>query len=271
MSSILVSTFYHFTPLPEPAALKPSLLATMRALDIRGTITLAPEGINATISGAQSSIEAIIAYLRSMEPFRALNHRLSHYTAQTFDRCKVKVKPELISLGAPANPNVCVGTYVAPADWNALISRPDIITIDTRNEYEYVIGHFSGAVNPDTRSFSEMCAFTAQHLNPHTHPHVAMYCTGGIRCDKYSSYLLTQGFQHVYHLKGGILAYLESIPPAQSLWQGDCYVFDNRVAVGHGLVKNPDITMCMGCGRPLTPANRAEARYIENTQCVHCA
>ena len=162
--------------------------------------------------------------------------RESHFTAQPFQRTKVKVKPELISLGVPTFPAQCVGRYVAPAEWNKLITAADVITIDTRNAYEYELGHFEGAVNPGTRNFKQMVAFTEKNLDPASGKRIAMYCTGGIRCEKYSSYLVERGFSEVYHLRGGILAYLEQIAPAQSLWRGGCFVFDERVSVGHGLI-----------------------------------
>lgn len=251
MSAIAVSTFYHFTILREPLTLREPLLARMQELGIKGTITLAPEGINATISGAKEAIEMMVNYLRTIPSFATLKHRISYFTQLPFKRSKVKVKRELISLGAQANPSICVGKYIAPKDWNALITAPDVITIDTRNEYEYAIGHFKNAVNPATKSFKEMIEFTKKHLDPEKQTRVAMYCTGGIRCEKYSAYLLTQGFAEVYHLQGGILAYLEQTPEAASLWEGHCYVFDERVAVGHGLTKSEDIMMCMSCGRAL--------------------
>lgn len=268
---VVVSTFYHFNTLEDAPALKPSLLARMHALELRGTITLAREGINATIAGSQQAVSSMINEIRTIHGFEHLEHRISPNTTLPFGRGKVKVKRELISLGAEANPALCVGTYVAPEQWNALITAPDVITIDTRNDYEYRIGHFKGALNPATRNFKEMVTFTATHLNPETHPRVAMYCTGGIRCEKYSAYLLTQGFREVYHLKGGILAYLESIPAEQSLWQGECFVFDERVAVGHALAPSSDATMCLGCGRPLYSADRAHAYYKEGAQCAYCA
>ncbi|MFZ4126127.1 MAG: rhodanese-related sulfurtransferase [Rickettsiales bacterium] len=251
MSAIAVSTFYHFTPLSEPKALRTPLLTHMKELGIKGTITLAPEGINATISGAREAVEGMIEHLRAMPPFQTLNHRISYFTNPPFGRSKVKVKRELISLGAEANPSVCVGKYVAPKDWNAIITAPDVVTIDTRNDYEFDIGHFKGAINPATKNFKEMVKFTKEHLDPKKNKRVAMYCTGGIRCEKYSAYLLTQGFEEVYHLEGGILAYLEQIPAADSRWEGHCYVFDERVAVGHGLTKSEGVVMCMGCGRAL--------------------
>ena len=268
---IAVSTFYHFSPLAEPAALKPILLQEMHALNLRGTITLAPEGINATIAGATGAIDSMVDHIRTLPGFTALDHRISHHSSAPFGKGKVKVKRELISLGAEANPAICVGTHVDPSEWNALITEPDVITIDTRNDYEYRIGHFKNAINPATRSFKHLVAFTKSQLDPKKHPRVAMYCTGGIRCEKYSSYLLTQGFQHVYHLKGGILAYLETISPAHSLWQDECYVFDERVAVGHGLTPSADATMCMGCGSPLYSTDRAHPDYVAGKQCAECA
>lgn len=234
--SITVTTFYQFMPLAQPAVHKPVLLARMQALGIKGTVTLASEGVNATVSGAAEALQTFIDDLKCELKVTLPLSRESHTGAQPFKRSKVKVKRELISLGAQADPSVCVGEYVMPNDWNALIAAPDVITIDTRNDYEFELGHFKGAVNPGTRHFKQMVTFTEQHLDPAAGKRVAMYCTGGIRCEKYSAYLVAQGFTQVYHLHGGILAYLEQIPPEQSLWQGTCFVFDERVSVGHGLV-----------------------------------
>lgn len=234
---IAIRTFYCFTPLSDPASARTPILERMRALGIKGTITLAQEGINATISGATDAIESLMAYLTETLHITTHMQRESHFSAQPFQRTKVKVKRELIALGVETNPAQCVGMYVPPTDWNALITAPDVITIDTRNAYEYELGHFIGAVNPGTRNFKQMVAFTEKNLSTLTHTRVAMYCTGGIRCEKYSSYLVAQGFAHVYHLRGGILAYLEQIPEAQSLWYGSCFVFDERVSVGHGLLR----------------------------------
>ena len=232
---VTISTFYSFVPLADPKALRTPILERMRALDIRGTITLASEGINATVSGAASAIDALMEFLGSQFPFTTPTRRESYFGAQPFKRTKVKVKRELISIGVPTFPAQCVGRYVQPEDWNALITAPDVITIDTRNDYEFEMGHFKDAVNPDTRNFKQMVKWTAEHLDPKANGRVAMYCTGGIRCEKYSSYLVALGFTEVYHLFGGILAYLERIPAEESLWQGRCFVFDERVSVGHGL------------------------------------
>ncbi len=268
---VTISTFYHFTMLSERAKIKAQLLPLMRSLGIKGTLTLAPEGVNATIAGAADALSRFVSALCERCGIGEISQRTSAASVMPFGKSKVKLKPELISLGAPSHPAVCVGEYVHPSDWNALISRPDVITIDTRNDYEYRIGHFVGAMNPATRDFKEMVHFTKTHLDPKRHPHVAMYCTGGIRCEKYSSYLLMQGFERVYHLQGGILAYLETTAPEQSLWRGDCYVFDERVAVGHGLVASPDVSMCLGCGQPLYSADRCHPLYREGEACPYCA
>ena len=232
---VTVTTFYRFLPLRDPAAHKPALLAQMRALGIRGTLTLAEEGVNATISGEAAALNAFMARLEDLLGTDFSAARESHTAAQPFQRSKVKVKRELISLGAPAHPSLCVGRYVAPDAWNALITQPGMVTVDTRNDYEYALGHFEGALNPGTRHFKDMVRFTREVLAPMQARAVAMYCTGGIRCEKYSAYLLTQGFREIYHLRGGILAYLEQIPAAESLWRGRCFVFDERIALGHGL------------------------------------
>ena len=232
---ITITTFYSFTPLPDPAAQRQPILERMKALGVKGTITLAHEGINATVSGAAEAIAALMEFLSSRIGLSTQMQRESYFGAQPFQRSKVKVKPELISLGAEANPAQCVGEYIAPAAWNALVTAPDVITIDTRNAYEYALGHFRGALNPGTRNFKHMVAFTQNALDPAFGKRIAMYCTGGIRCEKYSSYLVSLGFTHVYHLRGGILAYLEQIAEAESLWEGECFVFDERVTVGHGL------------------------------------
>ena len=237
-TTVTVSTFYSFVSLDAPDTLRAPILECMRALGIRGTITLAPEGINATISGAGAAIEQLMAFLASRITFTTPTFRESYISTQPFKRSKVKVKRELISLGVPTFPAACVGQYVRPEDWNALITAPNVIIIDTRNDYEFAMGHFVSAINPATRNFKQMVAWTEANLVMPSGgaSKIAMYCTGGIRCEKYSSYLVARGFTDVYHLHGGILAYLERIPAEQSLWQGSCYVFDERVSVGQGLV-----------------------------------
>ncbi len=234
--SITVTTFYQFTPIAEPAAHKTPLLARMQQLGVKGTVTLAREGVNATVSGETDALTDFIDGLKQQLRIALPMACESHAGAQPFKRSKVKVKRELISLGAPANPALCVGDYVEPRDWNALITQPGVVTVDTRNDYEYALGRFKEAVNPATDNFKQMVRFTEEKLKPMNATAVAMYCTGGIRCEKYSAYLMTQGFERVYHLRGGILAYLKQIPQPESLWQGTCFVFDERGSVGHGLV-----------------------------------
>lgn len=235
-AAVTISTFYSFVSLENPQGLRLPILERMRGLGIRGTITLATEGMNATISGAAEAIDSLMAFLAGQLHFSTPTFRESYFSAQPFKRTKVKVKRELISLGVPTFPAQCVGTYVYPKDWNALIARDDVITIDTRNDYEFGLGHFAGAINPGTRNFKQMVAFTQANLDAASGKRIAMYCTGGIRCEKYSSYLVSLGFKEVFHLHGGILGYLEKIPPNESLWKGACFVFDERVSVGHGLV-----------------------------------
>ena len=234
-SGVTISTFYSFVSLENPRELRLPILERMRALNIRGTITLAKEGINATVSGAAETIDGLMAFLATQLEFTTPTFRESYFATQPFKRTKVKVKPELISLGVPTFPAQCVGSYVYPKDWNALITSEDVITIDTRNAYEFELGHFEGAINPGTRHFKQMVAFTKEHLDATSGKRIAMYCTGGIRCEKYSSYLMALGFREVFHLHGGILAYLEQVPEGESLWRGSCFVFDERVSVGHGL------------------------------------
>lgn len=265
-----IATFYKFTPLHGHEKLQPQLKREMLRRSIKGTIILAPEGINATIAAETNALQGMLDYLQSLEMIGPLEIKTSQHDTMPFGRARVRAKPEIISVGAPSEPAVCVGEYVAPQEWNALITREDVVTIDTRNDYEYRIGHFKGAINPQTSDFKQMASFTAKRLNPLQHKHVAMYCTGGIRCEKYSSYLLSQGFERVYHLKGGILKYLETIPETRSLWKGACFVFDRRIAVTHGLKHAADITMCYGCGIPLNVEDRPYAECFNYQKCEHC-
>ncbi len=233
--TVTISTFYSFVTLENPQDLRLPVLERMRELGIRGTITLAKEGINATVSGAAGAIESLMGFLAMQLEFTTPTFRESYFGQQPFKRTKVKVKKELISLGVPTFPAQCAGAYVYPKDWNALITAPDVMTIDTRNDYEFALGHFNGAINPGTRNFKQMVAFSEKNLDVNAGKRIAMYCTGGIRCEKYSSYLVSLGFKEVFHLHGGILAYLEQVPEGESLWEGQCFVFDERVSVGHGL------------------------------------
>jgi len=251
-----VLAFYKFADLADCEALKPALAAFCCARKIRGTFILAPEGINGTVAGTPAAIDALLAYLYG-GPFgtrlRGAEAKISWAAEMPFLRMKVRLKPEIVTLRAPeANPALRVGTYVDPEDWNALVGAEDVTLIDTRNDYEAAIGTFEGAIDPGTKSFTEFKDYVAQHLDPRQNKRVAMFCTGGIRCEKASSYLLAQGFEEVFHLKGGILKYLEVVPEAESRFKGECFVFDERVAVGHGL-KQGEAQLCRACRTPMAP------------------
>ena len=234
--NIAVSAFYKFISLPHFTALRAVLLDAARQRSIRGTILLAPEGINGTIAGAPDDLAAMMGLIRSMPDFADLDSKQSHAQDMPFKRMKVRLKKEIVTMGvAGLDPTRVVGTYVAAEDWNALISDPEVLVIDTRNSFEFAAGTFRNAVDPGTRSFGEFPAYVARELPEHRHRKIAMFCTGGIRCEKATSYLRDQGFENVFHLKGGILKYLEVMPPNQSLWQGSCFVFDEREGLGHGL------------------------------------
>ena len=233
---IAVSAFYKFAQLPQFAELRPVLLEAAKARGIRGTILLAGEGINGTIAGAPDDLASMMAFIRALAPFADLESKESHAAHMPFRRMKVRLKKEIVTMGVPGlDPAHVVGTYVAPEDWNALISDPQVLVIDTRNSFEVEAGTFAHAVDPKTKSFGEFPAYVASELADKKDRPIAMFCTGGIRCEKATSYLRSQGFEKVYHLKGGILKYLEVIPPKQSLWQGSCFVFDEREGLGHGL------------------------------------
>lgn len=267
---LVIATFYQFVSLPDCAEWRSPLLERCRALDLKGTILLATEGINGTIAGTRSAIDILLAELRADPRLANLEHKEAPATQPPFERMKVKLKREIVTLGQPeANPSQQVGTYVPPKAWNALISDPEVIVIDTRNEYEVSIGTFQNAINPHTTSFREFPQYVQTHLNPQRHPKVAMFCTGGIRCEKASAYLLHHGFQAVYHLQGGILKYLEEVPANESLWQGECFVFDDRVAVGHGLEPG-SYDLCAACGHPISDADKTSPHYEFGICCPHC-
>jgi UPF0176 protein len=235
-----VAAFYQFAALPDFRELREPLRALCARLGLKGSILLAAEGINGTLAGGDDSIDALIEELQQGPLFGSRLNRLelkfSRAEAMPFGRMKVRLKKEIITLGHPkADPTRQVGTYIDPADWNALISSPDTLVIDTRNAFEVAIGTFEGALDPEIASFGQFRRFVAEKLDPARHRKIAMFCTGGIRCEKASSLLLAEGFDEVYHLKGGILRYLEEIPEGESRWRGECFVFDERVALGHGL------------------------------------
>ncbi|PSB23229.1 hypothetical protein C7B76_00655 [filamentous cyanobacterium CCP2] len=268
--ALVVATFYKFVKLSDLSELRSLLLSHCQAQNIRGTILLAQEGINGTIAGTREAIDSVLTYLRSDPRLADLEHKESPAEEMPFDRMKVRLKKEIVTLGLPeVDPTEQVGTYVSPEEWNAIVSDPDVVVIDTRNAYEVGIGTFKGAKNPETNSFREFPEYVQQHLDPTQHKKVAMFCTGGIRCEKASSFMLSQGFQEVYHLKGGILKYLEEVPPDESLWQGECFVFDQRVTVQHGLEAGTH-EICWGCGHPVSAADKASPQYEVGISCPHC-
>jgi UPF0176 protein len=266
----IVAAFYLFTELDDLKALQAKLLRTCQELGICGTILLAPEGINATVAGSRQAIDALLAWLKADPRMVALTHKESATDQPPFYRMKVRLKKEIVTLKAPeANPAKQVGTYVAPQAWNDLIAEPDVIVLDTRNQYEVEIGTFQGAKDPHTRSFGDFPDYVKTHLDPQKHPKVAMFCTGGIRCEKASAYMLAHGFKEIYHLEGGILNYLEKVPAEQSLWQGECFVFDQRVTVTHGLAPG-SYQLCYCCRAPLSATDRTSPDYLPGIQCPHC-
>ena len=269
--SYTIVAFYKFVPFADFADWQASLLAHCKEQGIMGTILLAAEGVNGTISGpTREAVDTALDYLRNDERFVDLETKFSTTEKQPFNRLKVRLKKELVPLGVPGvSPNKMVGTYVAPKDWNALISNPEVTLIDTRNDYEVGVGTFKGAVDPDIQVFRQFADYSQENLDPDKHKKVAMFCTGGIRCEKATSYLLEQGFEEVYHLKGGILKYLEEVPEKDSLWQGECYVFDKRVSVVHGLERGTH-DMCYACGHPVSPEDMASPQYEPAVSCPHC-
>lgn len=268
--SIVVATFYQFVRLPDFAEKQQPLLDYCQQVALKGTILLAAEGVNGTISGSRAAVDAVLAYLRSDNRLADLEHKESIASTQPFDRLKVRLKNEIVTLGMPeVNPSEQVGTYVSPQAWNDLISNPEVTVVDTRNHYEVAIGSFHRALNPQTISFRQFPAYVRDRLDPQQHKKIALFCTGGIRCEKASALLLQQGFEEVYHLKGGILKYLEEVPPEDSLWQGECFVFDQRVAVQHGLEEGT-YDMCRACGHPISDADKQSPLYQAGESCPYC-
>ena len=270
MNNIVVAALYQFVSLQNIEQLQTEIKTFCDKNAIKGTLLLAAEGINGTVAGSRASIDALITYLKSLPSFANIDHKESFCEAMPFYRMKVKLKKEIVTMGvAGISPTKKVGTYVKPADWNALISDPDVILIDTRNDYEVDIGTFKNAIDPRTTNFREFPDFVKNNLDVVKHKKVAMFCTGGIRCEKASSYMMEQGFEEVYHLQGGILKYLETVPEETSLWAGECFVFDQRVAVGHGL-KESDYDQCFACRHPLSPAEMLACEYSAGISCPYC-
>lgn len=268
----LTAALYKFVDLPDFAELREPLHQLCQDQAVKGTLLLASEGINGTIAGPPAGVRAVLDWLRRDARFADLEHKESWAQQPPFHRLKVRLKSEIVTLRVPGlRPQDTVGHYVKPQDWNALIEQPDVLLIDTRNDYEVKIGSFEGAINPGIRSFTELPDWLARQaaLQGPVKPRVAMFCTGGIRCEKSTALLRMQGFDEVYHLEGGILKYLEQVPPSDSRWQGECFVFDERVSVGHGLQPGPH-ALCRSCRWPLTDEDRASAQYQEGVSCPHC-
>jgi UPF0176 protein len=268
--TITVCAFYKFVAVDDTVDLRSQLLNVCQQHGILGTILLAAEGINATVSGPECAIAALLDALRDDSRFADLECKHSTCDTHPFQRLKIKIKREIVSFNGKGDvPLTATGTYVAPEAWNKLVQDPDVVVIDTRNVYEVAIGTFPGALDPKTRAFSEFPEFAKHALDPNRHLKVAMFCTGGIRCEKASAHLLELGFREVYHLQGGILKYLETVPSEDSLWQGECFVFDERVALEHG-VKPGTSTRCQACGNPIR--QEAEHEATETPQlCANCA
>lgn len=265
-----VIAFYKFVKIDDCETFAPRLKEQMLDRDIMGTILLAHEGINGTICATPESIEQIVRIMREHEGLEDLPYKSSYAPGHVFNRAKVKVKPSLINIGTEVDPNEIVGQYIKPRDWNALISDPEVVLIDTRNDYEFHAGTFQGSVDPDIKRFRDFPEFIEKNYDPKVHKKVAMFCTGGIRCEKSTAYMLEQGFEQVFHLEGGILKYLEEIPQSESMWEGDCYVFDERVGVNHDLQPSDKAKFCPGCGHALTTKLRCAPEYVAGQRCSFC-
>ncbi|MBV2129896.1 oxygen-dependent tRNA uridine(34) hydroxylase TrhO [Arsukibacterium indicum] len=266
----VVAALYKFVNLPDYQDLRQPLYDVMANNGVKGTLLLAAEGINGTICGLRQGIDAVNQWFAADPRFANLSYKESFADEPAFYRTKVKLKKEIVTMGVEGiNPAHIVGTYVKGEAWNQLISDPDTLLIDTRNDYEVAIGTFKNAVNPDTTTFREFPAWAAENLDKHKHKKVAMFCTGGIRCEKSTAFLKEQGFEEVYHLDGGILKYLEEMPAEQSLWQGECFVFDQRVAVKHGLEQG-SYDQCYACRMPLSETEMLSEHYIKGLSCPHC-
>ena len=269
-----VAALYRFTRFDDCVAMRAPLDLLCRAMHIRGSLLLAPEGINGTIAGSDHGIECVLDHIRTLPGCAELDVKLSTASQMPFHRMKVRIKREIVTMGQPdIDPLQSVGTYVEPKDWNGLIADPDTIVIDTRNDYEVQVGTFKGAINPGTKSFGEFPEWFRKErdrlLGNGQSPKVAMFCTGGIRCEKSTAFLKQEGVADVYHLKGGILKYLEDVAAENSLWQGECFVFDQRTTIGHGLVEG-DYSTCYACRRPVDQAARQSPLYEAGVSCPHC-
>jgi len=270
MSHTVVCALYKFVTLENYEEIRQPLLDVMLNNGVRGTLLLAKEGINGTVAGSQQGLDTLLAWLKSDTRFADISYKLSFNDQNPFNRTKVKLKKEIVTMGVEGiDPKHIVGTYVKPKDWNALISDPDVVLIDTRNDYEVNIGTFKNAVNPKTETFREFPEYVDKNLNPTKHKKVAMFCTGGIRCEKSTAFLKEKGFDEVYHLEGGILKYLEEVPSESTMWEGECFVFDSRVAVDHKLEKG-QYDQCNACRYPITEQDKKSEHYLDGVSCPHC-
>ncbi len=267
---ILVVTFYFFALLEDYEAMQKPIELYCNERGVRGIILLAREGINSTIAGSREGVLEVLEYLKSDERLAKLTWKESHAVEQPFRKLRVRLKQEIVKMGVDGiDPNKIVGTYIKPKDWNALISDPDVIVIDTRNDYEVKIGTFKNAIDPDIASFGELPQWVEDNIDKEQKPKVAMFCTGGIRCEKSTAYLKEQGFNDVFHLEGGILKYLEEVPEEESMWDGQCFVFDERVSVGHGL-EIGEYELCRACRIPICDEDKASEHFQEGVSCPHC-
>lgn len=269
---VRVAALYRFTVFAEPSAIRDTLVALGRSAGVKGTLLIAGEGINGTIAGTDGAVDQVLAAIRALPGCADLAVHESCAAAMPFHRLKVRLKREIVTMGTPVDPVALAGRHVDPADWNALIDDPGTIVIDTRNDYEVAIGSFAGAIDPGTATFRDFPAWFAarrEALLGDAPPRVAMFCTGGIRCEKATALLRAEGIDEVYHLKGGILAYLEQTEAAETRWQGECFVFDERVAVGFGLAPGSH-ALCRGCRMPVSQADRASPQYEEGISCDRC-
>ena len=272
--TVRIAAFYRFFRFPDYAARREGLAKALGALGIKGSVLLAGEGVNGTIAGSPDAIDAALGLLRAIPGNEGLEAKFSEAVAMPFLRLKVRLKREIVTMGVPGtDPNDLVGTYVKPADWNALILDPDTVLIDTRNDYEVAIGTFEGAIDPKTETFRQFPewfrAFREKLEAEGRKPKIAMFCTGGIRCEKATSFVKAEGIEDVFHLEGGILKYLEDVPEAASLWRGECFVFDERVSVCPDLSPGSHV-LCHACGHPVSQAQRADPAYVEGVSCPHC-
>jgi UPF0176 protein len=270
MNPIVVCALYKFVTLDNYQSLRQPLHDVMDANEVRGTLLLANEGINGTIAGSRIAINNVLTWLRNDPRLSDIDVKESFTDTLPFNRAKVKLKKEIVTMGVEGiDPKGVVGTYVNPKDWNSLISDPDVILVDTRNDYEFKVGTFRNAINPNTESFREFPNYVRENLDPIKHKKVAMFCTGGIRCEKSTAFLKKQGFDEVYHLKGGILKYLEEVPPEETLWEGECFVFDERVTVNLQLEKG-NYDQCNACRLPITQEDKISKKYEQGVSCPNC-